>query len=257
MGTFLVTGGTGVLGRFVVERLREQGHDVRVLSRRAGAGTHVGDLETGAGLAEAVAGVDGIVHAASEARKIGRTDMTQTDNVIRAARAAGVGNLVYVSIVGIDRIPFRYYRNKLACEKRIVDSGVPHTILRATQFHELLASVLFTVGKLPIVPLPLNFRFQPVAAADVAVRAAELVAGPPLGFAPDFGGPEVLTLRQLADTWRIGQPRPRRIIGVPLPGRIARGFRAGDNTCPDHAEGTRTWAAYLAATSTDPYAARP
>lgn len=253
MGIFLVTGGTGVLGRIIVERLREQGHQTRVLSRRAGAGTHIGDLETGAGVAQAMAGVDGVVHAASNARKVGRTDVAQTDTVIRAASAAGAGNLVYVSIVGIDRIPFRYYRNKLECERRIVDSGVPHTILRATQFHELMASVLHTAGRLPIAPLPLDFRFQPVAAADVAARAAELVAGPPLGMAPDFGGPEVLTLAQLIDIRRTVQPRPRRVVSLPLPGRIARGFRAGYNTCPEHTDGVQTWAKYVESGPVDPY----
>ncbi|MCU1642255.1 MAG: hypothetical protein JWN03_2530 [Nocardia sp.] len=253
MGTFLVTGGTGVLGRIVVERLREQGHDVRVLSRRAGAGTHVGDLATGAGLAEAVAGVDGIVHAASESRKMGRADVTQTDTVIRAATQARIGHLLYVSIVGIDRLPFRYYRNKLACEQRIIGSGVPHTILRATQFHELLGSILRTVEPLPITPLPLNFQFQPVAAAEVAGRAAELIAGPPTGLAPDFGGPEVLTLRQLVDTWHTLSPRPRRVFQLPLPGRIARGFRAGYNTCPDQAVGVRTWADYVGSAPADAY----
>ncbi|MFB7723961.1 SDR family oxidoreductase [Nocardia sp. NPDC056100] len=255
MGTFLVTGGTGVLGRVIVERLREGGHEVRVLSRRAGAGTHVGDLESGAGVVEAASGVDAIVHAASNSRRFGNTDVAQTDTVIRAAADAGVGNLAYVSIVGIDRIPFRYYRNKLACEQRIVESDVPHTILRATQFHELIASALLVAGRLPITPLPLDFRFQPVAAAEVAVRAAELAVGSPLGFAPDFGGPQVLTLRELIDIWRQVHPHPRA-VPMPLPGRIAKSFRAGFNTCPDHADGTLSWSDYARTATVDPYAAR-
>ncbi|MFF2549830.1 SDR family oxidoreductase [Nocardia sp. NPDC058058] len=254
MGKFLVTGGTGVLGRVAVERLRAGGHEVRVLSRRAGAGTHVGDLVSGAGVGAAAAGVDAIVHAASNGRRFGNTDVAQTDTVIRAATEAGVGNLVYVSIVGIERIPFRYYRNKVACERRIVESGVPHTILRATQFHELIASALFAAGRLPITPLPLDFRFQPVAAAEVAVRTAELATGTPLGFAPDFGGPEVLTLRELIDIWRQVHARPR-VVPMPLPGRIAKGFRAGFNTCPEHTDGTLSWADYVRTAVRDPYAA--
>ncbi|MEV0034198.1 NAD(P)H-binding protein [Nocardia sp. NPDC050793] len=244
MGNFLVAGGTGALGRHIVSLLREEGHDVRVLSRRPGAGTHVGDLQTGEGVAEAVAGVDAVVHAASDFRKFGGPDIEQTRNLLAAA--TGVGHLLYVSIVGIDRIPFRYYRNKLACEQLITESDVPHTILRATQFHELIAAILHSVERLPIAPLPLDLRFQPVAAVDVAARAAELIQGPPLGRAPDFGGPEVLTMAELADTWRAVRSRPRRVVRLPLAGKVARAFRAGDNTCPDHADGEQKWAQYAA-----------
>ncbi|MGQ4599503.1 NAD(P)H-binding protein [Nocardia sp. R6R-6] len=247
----LVTGGTGALGRLVVGRLREQGHDVRVLSRRSGAGTHVGDLRTGEGISEAAAGIDVIVHAASDVRRWGGPDIAHTENLLRVAR--GVEQLLYVSIVGIDRIPFRYYRNKLACEQRIIDSGVPHTILRATQFHELLGSVLQTVEGWPVAPLPLDFRFQPVAAADVARRIAELVKSGPVGRAPDFGGPEVQTLAQLAEVWRAARQRPRRVFRIPVPGKIGRAFRAGENTCPDHVHDGQTWAQFVASDPANAY----
>ncbi len=244
MSTVLVTGGTGALGRHVVDRLRERGHDVRVLSRREGAGTHTGDLATGAGVLDAVAGAEVIVHAASDFRRFGAPDMDQTRNLLAAA--GGVRHLLYVSIVGIDAIPFRYYRNKLACERLITDSGVPHTILRATQFHDLLAAVLSGVQRLPVAPLPADFRFQPVDTADVATRIADLAEGEPLGRAADFGGPQVATLAELADVWKQYRGGPKHVLRVPLPGRIARAFRAGANTCPKHAEGTRTWADYAA-----------
>ncbi|MFE7743622.1 SDR family oxidoreductase [Nocardia sp. NPDC057455] len=253
MTKILVTGGTGALGRLVVDRLRESGHDVRVLSRRPGAGTHVGDLRTGTGVAEAAADTDVIVHAASDFRRAGGSDLAQTENLLRQARE--VRHLLYVSIVGIDRIPFRYYRNKLACERAVIDSGVPHTILRATQFHELIAAVLQTVEKWPVAPLPPDFRFQPVAAADVARRLAALAEGQPLGRAPDFGGPEVRTMAQLAQVWQAARQRPRRIVPLPVPGRIGSAFRAGLNTCPDHPDGTQTWAQFVAAGPANPYAA--
>lgn len=245
MSTVLVTGGTGALGRQIVDRLRVCGHEVRVLSRRPGAGTHVGDLATGAGVPAAADGAELIVHAASDARRFGKPDIDQTRNLLAAA--GGVRQLLYVSIVGIDRIPFRYYRNKLACEELITGSALPHTILRATQFHDLLAAVLSGVQRLPIAALPLDFRFQPVATEDVAVRIAELVEGEPRGRAADFGGPQVHTLAELTEIWRQQHGRPRRTLPLRLPGAVARGFRAGDNTCPDHADGTRTWADYVAA----------
>jgi uncharacterized protein YbjT (DUF2867 family) len=195
----LVTGGTGRLGTHLVPILRGRGHDVRVLSRRAGAGTHVGDLTSGEGLAEAAAGAELVLHAASDERRLGRPDLEQTRRVVAAAGAAR--HLLYVSIVGIDAIPLAYYKHKLACE---------------------------------------------VAAAEVAQRAAELLDGEPLARAPDFGGPEVLTVRAIVDTWRTHRGRPRRIVRVRVPGRIARAFREGRNTCPDHAEGRQRWREFVA-----------
>jgi nucleoside-diphosphate-sugar epimerase len=107
MSTLLVTGGTGALGRHIVARLRERGDDVRVLSRRPGAGTHVGDLSTGEGVAEAARDAELVVHAASDTfRRLGRSDLDQTRNLLDAAKDAN--HLLYVSIVGIDSIPYVY-----------------------------------------------------------------------------------------------------------------------------------------------------
>ncbi|GAA5050025.1 NAD(P)H-binding protein [Nocardia callitridis] len=225
-----------------------------MLSRRAGAGTHVGDLDTGAGVAAAASGVEVIVHAATDSRSFGRPDLAHTQHVLDVA--GSVGHLVYVSIVGVDQVPLPYYRRKLACEQRIVDSAIPHTILRATQFHELIATVLHRVERLPVAPLPTDFRFQSVAAADVATRLAELVDLDPQGRAPDFGGPEVLTLGQMVDQWRSVRGRPRRTLRVPIPGALARSLRAGRNTAPEHLDGTRTWRDYVASTPRDAYTLR-
>jgi uncharacterized protein YbjT (DUF2867 family) len=241
----LVTGGAGALGRLVVERLRRSGEEVRVLSRRAGRGTHVGDLTTGAGVAEAARGVEVIVHAASDTFRFGRNDVAQTEHLL--GHAAGARHLLYVSIVGIDQIPFAYYRRKLECEKRIASSGIPYTILRATQFHELIAEVLHRAGRLPLAPLPLDFRFQTVAADEVAGRMAELAVGEPAGGPLNFGGPEVQSLADMAARWRAVYGRPRRLMRLPLPGTVARAFRAGLNTCPAEARGRQTWAEYVSA----------
>jgi uncharacterized protein YbjT (DUF2867 family) len=247
MSTVLVTGGTGVLGTVLAPELRRRGHEVRVLSRRAGAGTHLGDLASGAGVQAAADGAELAVHAASDSRRFGRADERQTEAVLDAVRSAGtVRHLLYVSIVGVDAIPFGYYRRKLACERLVAEGGVPWTILRATQFHELIAELLRRTGNLPVTPLPLDFQFQPVSAAEVATRIADLLDTPPSGRAPDMGGPEVRTLGQLTWMWRAARGRPRRIVNLRLPGRVAGGFRRGDNTCPDHADGTVPWAEFIA-----------
>ena len=245
MAIALVTGGTGTLGRGVVVRLREQGHEVRVLSRRPGAGTHQGDLTTGAGVAAAADGAELVVHAASDTHRLGGADVDQTRHLLEAA--GGARHLVYVSIVGIDRIPFLYYRRKLACEGLLASNRVPFTILRATQFHELVGMLLQAAGRLPVAPLPVDFRFQTIAADEVAARVVQVLDGSPQGRADDVGGPEVLTLGDMAAAWQAARGRPRRVVPVRLPGRVAQAFREGRNTCPEHADGRQTWAEFLAA----------
>ncbi len=247
MSVVLVTGGTGTLGRHLVPLLGERGHEVRVLSRRPGAGTHVGDLSTGAGVAEAAAGAELIVHAASD-RRMGRSDPAGTRNLLAAA--GGCRHLLYISIVGVDAIPYLYYRKKLACEQIIGASPVPSTVLRATQFHELLAAVLGPLSRWPVAPLPLDARFQSVAAAEVAARAAELLDGDPAGRAPDFGGPQVLGLRSIVRTWRrYHDGRPRNVLNIRWPGDLYHGLADGLHTCPEHADGRQTWAEFVAATA--------
>ena len=243
MSIVLVTGGSGTLGRHLVSILGARGHEVRVLSRRPGVGTHVGDLASGAGVAEAAAGAELVVHAASD-RRMGRTDRLQTANLLDVVPSCR--HLVYVSIVGVDAIPFGYYRTKLACEELIGGSATPATVLRATQFHELLAMALRGAARLPAAPLPLDALFQSVAAAEVAGRVADVLAGPPLGRAPDFGGPEVLNGWQLVATWRARFGWPRSVLNLRLPGRIYRSFADGLNTSPDHADGRQRWAEFVA-----------
>jgi uncharacterized protein YbjT (DUF2867 family) len=227
----VVTG--GALGRHAVRVLGERGYQVRVVSRRTGV-----DLAGGEAIDAALTGADLVLHAASDTHRLGGGDSNQTRNLLAAC--GRVRHLLYVSIVGIDAIPYRYYRRKLECERIIEQSDVPHTILRSTQFHELIDGLLTSVGRWPLAPLPLGAHAQPVAAAEVAARCAELLEGEPLGRAPDFGGPEVLTLRQL---------RPGRLRVLPLLsiGRVLRGYRAGLNKTPEHADGVQTWTQYLAA----------
>ena len=159
----LVTGGTGTFGRPAVARLVEQGHEVRVLSRRpspklpAGVQAVRGDLSSDEALRDAVWHANAVLHAASNTGLgLGRGDVDGTQRLLQiAARGASVTHFLYVSIVGIDRIPLIYYRRKLACEQLVAASGIGHTILRATQFHELLSGALLAVERWPIAPLPL------------------------------------------------------------------------------------------------------
>ncbi len=252
MSTVLVTGGTGLLGRAVVTGLAAAGHDVRTLSRTAAApGTVAGDLATGAGLDAAVAGAAVVVHCASDARDPRRTDVEGTRRLVDAARRAGGPHLVYVSIVGIDRIPWAYYRAKLDAEREVAVSGLPWSTLRATQFHEFTAALLERLTRLPVVPAPRGWRFQPVDVQEVAARLTAAVADGPAGLLPDLGGPEVLSVAELAGAYLEAAGRRRPVVPLPVPGRFSAALRAGANLAPDGRAGGRTFAAFLAERSAE------
>ncbi|MEU5281357.1 SDR family oxidoreductase [Streptomyces asoensis] len=242
MTTILVTGGTGTLGRLVTERLRADGHEVRVLSRHSRP--HGVDLrEGGPGLDAAVAGADTVVHCASTPRG---GDEQAAANLIAAARRAGVRHLLYISIVGVDRVPFGYYRAKLAVEEQVAQSGLGWTVLRATQFHDLLVQVFQALAKVPVMVLPAEVSDQPVEVAEVADRLAELAAGAPAGRVDDLAGPEVRTLESLARAFLEASGRRCAVLNVPLWGAAYRSFRAGGHLAPERAVGKGTFEAYLA-----------
>jgi uncharacterized protein YbjT (DUF2867 family) len=254
----LVTGGTGTLGRNVVRRLRDADRQVRVLGRRIyesgddGVEFMIGDLATGEGIEAAVDGAETIVHLAGSAKG----DEGKARNLVRAASQAGTQHLVYISVVGAERIPvvsgvdrnmFGYFASKLAAEKVVADSGLPFTTLRATQFHDLMLMVAQALAKLPVVPIPAGFRIQPVDADEVAARLVELALGEPAGIVPDMGGPRVYDAAELLRGYlRVSERRRRPIVPVWLPGKAARAFRSGANLAPGRAVGRRTWEEFLA-----------
>ncbi|MCT7352407.1 NAD(P)H-binding protein [Streptomyces sp. 15-116A] len=242
MTTILVTGGTGTLGRHVTERLRAGGHEVRVLSRHSQP--YAVDLrEGGSALDAAVTGVDTIVHCATTPRG----DEQAARNLIAAARRAGVTHFVYISIVGVDRVPFPYYKVKLAVERLVEESGLGWTILRTTQFHDLLVKMFQGVSKPPVMLLPARVKDQPIEVTEVAERLAELAQGAPAGRVDDMGGPEVRTFESLARSYLRATGRRRPVVKVPLGGAAYRAFRAGGHLAPEHAVGKGTFEDFLAA----------
>ncbi|HEX6040963.1 SDR family oxidoreductase [Longimicrobium sp.] len=257
----LLTGGTGGLGRELVRAAEGAGHTVRVASRRACPADAPParewarmDVETGDGVRDALAGVDAVIHAASDPRRHAVVDVRGTRALADAAREVGTPHLVYVSIVGIDGIPLAYYRSKREAERIVEGVGVPHSILRITQFHSLVDAMLAGFARVPLLfPVPTSFRFQSCAtseAADRLVRAAE--AGPG-GRLTDFGGPEVLTLGEMARAWKAARGIGRPTLPLPVPGGLAAAFRAGRNTLQAEGgeRGTVRWEDWLRAPSAD------
>jgi uncharacterized protein YbjT (DUF2867 family) len=242
MTTVLVTGATGALGVPTVERLRAAGHDVRALSRRSGPGVVTGDLLTGAGIDAAVAGASTVLHLATGLR---RKDVVLAQTVLDAARSAGVAHVVLISIVGIERIPFGYYRDKVEIERLVTTSRVPHSILRATQFHTLVEQLFAVQRRLPVLLAP-AFDVQPIAPAEVAGRLVELASSAPAGRVPDVGGPAVRPLPELARVWAAARGFRRTVLPTRLPGKVFAGYRAGHNLVAGPPYGRVTFEDHLA-----------
>ncbi|MFW5417881.1 NAD(P)H-binding protein [Nocardiopsis sp. CNT-189] len=242
MATTLVTGGTGDLGTPTAAALRAAGHRVRVLSRRTGPGLTTGDLLTGEGVPQALDGADTVVHCATANAG---SDITAAANLFAEADRAGVGHLVLISIVGIDRIPLPFYRQRLEIERLLIGSGLPHTIQRATQFHSLIARVFAVQRPLPVLLAP-RLPLQPIDVADVADRLTGLASGEPAGRAPDIGGPEVLRAGVLARQWQRATGSRKPILQVSVPGRTFAAFAEGAGLVPGAPFGERAFPEYLA-----------
>jgi len=141
---------------------------------------------------------------------------------------------------------FGYFGFKLAAERVVTESGLPWTILRATQFHDLSLMVCGYMAKLPVIPVPSGVRFQPVDTDEVAARLVELALGAPAGLVPDMAGPRVSSMADLLRTYLRARGKHRLLVPVRLPGQAARAVRAGANLAPDRAVGHLTWEEFLA-----------
>lgn len=249
MRPVLVTGGKGTLGRAVVQRLLSAGREARVLSRRpqpAEATPYTwmtGDLLGGDGIDAAVAGVDAIIHCATTN---GRGDVDAARRLIEAAQRFDRPHLVYISIVGIEEVPMPYYRAKFEVEQLIVESGLPWTILRATQFHDLIAWLFSVQWWLPVIMVPSGVSVQPIDVREVADRLVELAGGTPAGRVPDMGGPQVRSLADLARSSLRASGRRRPLLPVRVPGKAFRGYLDGGHLTPGCAVGRITFEEFLA-----------
>jgi uncharacterized protein YbjT (DUF2867 family) len=242
-----ITGGTGTLGKSVAEVLRARGHEVRVLSRHAPE--HRVDLTTGEGLAEALTGCDAVVDASNpttvSAKAATAVLVDGGRRLLAAEQAAGVGHHVCVSIVGCANVPVGYYRVKIEQENLVKGGPVPWTIVRATQFHDLVAQWFGALAKWRIMPMP-SVPVQTVSVDEVAQAVAdELERGARRGYV-EVAGPEIVDMRDLSRTWMRATGRRALSVPLPLPGKLGRALRARGLTAsePD-VRGELTFAAWL------------
>ena len=238
-----VFGGKGLLGSHLVPLLDEGGHETTVTTRSPSATNEVkADFLTGEGIEEAIEGAEVLVHLISDAAKPKKADVQGTKRLLDHIDDQ---HLVYMSIVGVDRHPFAYYRAKHETERLIGESGVPYSILRATQFHDFIARIMRAAGRPPLALIPKKFVFQPIDTGEVAVALAELVESRVPGLQPDVAGPAVHTAEYLARSFMEAIGRERPILNLPVPGKAARAFKEGLHTNEGRAVGELTWEDYL------------
>jgi uncharacterized protein YbjT (DUF2867 family) len=225
----VVVGGQGLLGTALVQRLEARGVTVSSPSRRTGV-----DLATGAGLEAALDGVECVVHAAVNTLRHRQVNFDGTRRLIKILVGRSTPpHVIYPSIVGCDRIPFRYYRAKYASELVLERSQLPVTVVRATQFHTVVAAVARTVTLGPVAVVPDRMSFQPCDHRWVASELADIALGPaPSGYdrAADRAGPERLSLADAVALIRVAEgQRSPRLITLPPVGGTLRAFQAGAN----------------------------
>jgi uncharacterized protein YbjT (DUF2867 family) len=207
----VVIGGSGLIGRKLVNILREHGHEVVAASPASGV-----DTLTGKGLAEVLNGAQTVVDVTNspsfEDTAVMKFFETSTRNLVAAEKAAGVKHHVALSIVGADRNPDSgYLRAKVAQEKLIKESGMPYSILRATQFFEFAGGITDSATEGNTVRLT-SAKLQPIAADDVAAALATVVMGEPLNGFVEVAGPEAIPLAEIAQRWLTAKHDKRQVV---------------------------------------------
>ncbi len=192
-----VIGATGLIGSKVVDLLENDGHDVVAASRASGA-----DVLTGDGLSDALAGADVLVDVTNSPSFDDDPVMDfftrSTANLVAAARESGVRHYVALSIVGADALPESgYLRAKVVQEKAIADSGLPFTIVRATQFQEFAEAITGSLVVGDDVRVP-DALIQPIASDDVAGAVARVAVAAPRNGVVNIGGPEKISFADMA-----------------------------------------------------------
>jgi uncharacterized protein YbjT (DUF2867 family) len=219
-----VAGGTGLVGRHVVDAVTAAGAEPVVLARSTGV-----DLLTGEGLEAALDGVHAVVDVSNVAtirRRVSVAFFTRaTRHLLDAGGRTGVRHHVALSIVGVDAVDSGYYAGKRAQEQLLSAAALPATVLRSTQFHEF-AGQLLAAMRGPIAPVP-RMRTQPVAAREVAAELVALAQGPPLGMAPELAGPEERRMADLVRRLAHARGERRLVVEMPLPGSAARAAAQG------------------------------
>ncbi|MDQ6524607.1 NAD(P)H-binding protein [Nocardioides sp. LHD-245] len=224
MNKIAVAGGTGLVGRMVVDEVRRAGGTPVVIARSVGV-----DLVTGDGLAAALDGVDAVIDVSNVETMGAKRSIAffeaATGHLLTAGAAAGVRHHVALSIVGCDRVDLPYYLGKRRQEELVAAGPLPWTVLRATQFHEFAGQVIDRSPR-PLA-LGLRMRTQPIAAREVAVELVAAAVDRPAGLLPDLAGPRPEAMDAMVRRVLRARGSRRLVVPVPMVGRAGRQTKAG------------------------------
>ncbi|PNI10500.1 3-beta hydroxysteroid dehydrogenase [Arthrobacter sp. AFG7.2] len=246
-----VAGGTGTVGRHVLEVAKARGHEVVSLSRAEGV-----DLVNGRGLAQALQGVEAVIDVSGvqtlSTKKAVDFFTNATQNLLAAEKEAGVKHHVALSIVGIDGATSGLYAGKLVQEDEVRHGGVPWTLLRSTQFHEFVPMAVKAAAAGPLVIVPKMFT-QPVAAREVAEALVKAAEAGPKGRISDLGGPRTEQLAGLVRMYLRKTGQRKRLVTVPVPGPTGKAMRGGALIpAPGSAVGRQTFVEWLETLTREP-----
>lgn len=246
----LVTGATGILGRRLVGELARRGHNVVAGTSKPGPARKIAninysqiDLSTGEGLAQALDKVGAVIHCATDPRRAREVDLDGMGRLLDAA--ASDVHFLYPGIVGSDLIPTPYYRTKTASEQLLAQSDRPFTILRATQFHQLIWFWYARPSRSPFLFVPAQTRYQVIDPLEVAKRLGNAVEVGPQGRLPDIGGPLAYEAADLARSCQSAIDSRRKVFAYNRWGLAGAALRAGANLTVNRAGG-ETWNEFVA-----------
>lgn len=254
MQSVLITGGTGTLGQELSRQLLEKDYIVNILSSKEKPEidyfTHIfqADLTDPESLKVALENAEIIIHCASNPRNAQQVDIEGTENLLGLLDKNKCRHFIYVSIAGVDKSDYPYYQTKYAVEKLIQKSDIPYSILRATQFHDLVLHRIiqaFDRGTGLPIQIPANMQFQSVDKTDVAACIIEIIQGEPLAGIRTIGGPEILTLEQMIQAYFAQLDRHDSFEYIESTLAFHQVFTTGINLCPENAVNGITWEEYL------------
>jgi uncharacterized protein YbjT (DUF2867 family) len=248
----LVTGSTGHLGSALLNQLKGSDYKVKITSRKKPKGSEhfewiYSDLFSGEGLEEAVKDVDVIIHSATSPNKHSKVvEVSGFNEFLRKAKH--IKHFIYPSIVGIDEIPLNYYKHKLEAEILLKNSSIPHTIVRSTQFHHFIDNLFLSKPVLKRYIVPGNFKCQSVDVNEFANHLIGILDKGPQGKIEDFGGPDIVTLKEMADLKIKINNEDNKVLSISLPGKLFKAFSDGKNTNPVRKMGRNTFEDFLRST---------
>ncbi|CAF1102218.1 unnamed protein product [Adineta steineri] len=264
MAKILVTGGTGVLGRALSNIFLANKTDFLITSRNQkniinendGMNSNSKskwlymDLSKNKGINKVFNNnIDTILHLASMPMQNIQgqpADVILTKNLLDSIPKQNIKHLIYISIVGIDKIPFTYYRGKLECERLIKASGIPYSILRATQFHGFVEDFAVKLLKFPICMVPKSIKVQPVQVEAVAMELNKILGQSPLNSTYEIGGKKIYEMKEIVDSLLNVRQEKKLMIPIPIMGKMLKAYAKGYGTCNNIALNSNTWEEYLA-----------